>query len=240
MGTLEPNRRIGDAEGATSSITGKLKPKIVVVDYHKGNIRSVERALEDSGADAVISDDSAVIGRADAVVLPGVGAFADAMETIESLRLADPLRDAIAREVPFLGICLGQHLLFEAGEEHAAGVELTRGLGIFPGVVRRMPRADAEGRAYKIPHVGWNKVFFSDDPCAQALFRNIGCGSHFYFTHSYIVPDGPATIATTTHSVEFPSVVGKGVVFGVQFHPEKSSDVGRMMIDNFVDLVRQR
>ncbi len=140
MGTLEPNRRIGDAEGATSSITGKLKPKIVVVDYHKGNIRSVERALEDSGADAVISDDSAVIGRADAVVLPGVGAFTDAMETIESLRLADPLRDAIAREVPFLGICLGQHLLFEAGEEHAAGVELTRGLGIFPGVVRRMPR----------------------------------------------------------------------------------------------------
>lgn len=228
-----------DSMGMGAHIAGISRPRIVVVDYHKGNIRSVERALEDSGADAVISDDPHEIERADAVVLPGVGAFTDAMVTICSLGLVEPLRDVIAREVPFLGICLGQHLLFEAGAEHAAGDEPTRGLGIFPGVVELMPREDAEGNTYKIPHVGWNKVDIASDARGCPLFRGIEDGSHFYFTHSYIVPDGPATIATTTHSVAFPCVVGKGNVFGVQFHPEKSSDVGRAMMGNFVDMVRE-
>lgn len=212
---------------------------IAVVDYRKGNLMSVERGLEAAGGEAVITDDPAVIARADAVVLPGVGAFADAMRTMNELGQADAVREAIAAGKPFLGICLGMHLLFDGGTESADGT-LVEGLGVIPGVVERMPREDAAGNAYKIPHVGWNTVEpAGGDAFDTSLFAGIEPGEHFYFTHSFIAPEGDATIATTTHSVTFPCAVRCGErVYGVQFHPEKSSDAGAQLLCNFVELAR--
>ena len=206
---------------------------IAVVDYHKGNLKSVERGLVGVGADARITDDVAEIARADAIVLPGVGAFTDAAESMRALGQDELMRERIAAGVPFLGICLGLHLMFEAGEEHAED-GLTLGLGLIPGVVRALPKVDADGRTYKIPHVGWNNVDMMRD-CA--LFDGLSDGEFFYFTHSYVVPDSDATIATTTHSITFPCAVQLGErAFAVQFHPEKSSDAGMRLLRNFVDM----
>lgn len=213
---------------------------IVIVDYRKGNLLSVARGLEAAGAQVLVSQDADVIARADAVVLPGVGAFADAMETIVELGQDEAMREAVgARAVPFLGICLGMHLMFEAGEEHAGGDAPTPGLGLLPGIVRQLPRVDEHGASYKIPHVGWNAVNAVPGAPACPLFAGIPDGSHFYFTHSYAAPDSPATVAVTSHSVTFPCAVQAGRAFGVQFHPEKSSDVGHALLAGFVDLVRK-
>ena len=153
------------------------------------------------------------------------------------------MRDAIAAGKPFLGICLGEHLLFEAGVEGAAGPgvdgvmgepHLPVGLGVVSGTVARMPSKDAQGVLYKVPHVGWNSVEFTAE-CP--LFEGIASGEYFYFTHSYIAPENECTVATTTHSVTFPCAAQKGKVFGVQFHPEKSSDAGAKVLANFLKVV---
>ena len=262
---------------------------IAVVDYHKGNLKSVERGLIAAGGDAFITDDVAAIAKADAIVLPGVGAFADAAATMCELGQMDVLREAVERGVPFLGICLGMHLMFEEGEE---GEIVTgededpirpKGLAILPGVVGHLPRTDAEGDKYKIPHVGWNSISVPGaaalPECSVAqtvlsshekptglfgscgtrlvstpegrpqggsgafnspLFDGIPQGEFFYFTHSYAIPDTPATVAVTTHSITFPCAVQyKDRVFGVQFHPEKSSDAGARMLQNFVRVVNE-
>lgn len=208
---------------------------IVLVDYHKGNIRSVERGLASCGAAVVVSDDPTVLAQASAIVLPGVGAFTDAMDSLDELGLTEVLKQRIDASVPFLGICLGQHLLFEGGMEHA-GSSPRAGLGIMEGVVELLPKTDSEGMAYKIPHVGWNSVEFPAAQTPSPLFAGIPEGEHFYFTHSYVVPDGPYTIATTKHSVTFPSAVQRESVYGVQFHPEKSSRAGAELLANFVKL----
>lgn len=214
---------------------------IAVVDYHKGNLMSVERGIEAAGGEALITDDADVIARAEGIVLPGVGAFADASATMIELGQLDAIRARIAEGAPFLGICLGMHLLFEEGTEGAPEEDdeesshNARGLAVLPGVVCRMPRVDAEGNAYKIPHVGWNTVAFAED-CL--LFDGIPSGEYFYFTHSYIVPTGPFVVGETAHSVAFPSAVQYGErCFGVQFHPEKSSDAGAAVLRNFVRIV---
>lgn len=214
---------------------------IAVVDYHKGNLMSVERGIEAAGCEALITDDADVIARADGIVLPGVGAFADASATMIELGQLDAIRARIAEGAPFLGICLGMHLLFEEGTEGAPEEDdeesshNARGLAVLPGVVCRMPRVDAEGNAYKIPHVGWNTVAFAED-CP--LFDGIPSGEYFYFTHSYIAPTGPFVVGETAHSVAFPSAVQYGDrCFGVQFHPEKSSDAGAAVLRNFVRIV---
>lgn len=214
---------------------------IAVVDYHKGNLMSVERGIEAAGGEALITDDADVIARAEGIVLPGVGAFADASATMIELGQLDAIRARIAEGAPFLGICLGMHLLFEEGTEGAPEEDdeesshNARGLAVLPGVVCRMPRVDAEGNAYKIPHVGWNTVAFAKD-CL--LFDGIPSGEYFYFTHSYIVPTGPFVVGETAHSVAFPSAVQYGErCFGVQFHPEKSSDAGAAVLRNFVRIV---
>ena len=212
---------------------------IVVVDYHKGNLLSVERGLVAAGADVVVTDEAAVIGAADAVVLPGVGAFADAVASMEELGQLDAIRQAVGGGAPFLGICLGMHLMFEEGDEHAPeGGPRPRALGFIPGVVGALPKTDAAGRAYKVPHVGWNSAEFAEP---NPLFEAIAPGEFFYFTHSFIAPASPATIAETVHSCAFPSAVqvpGRPV-FGVQFHPEKSSDAGARLLANFVNLVKE-
>ena len=211
---------------------------IAVVDYHKGNLMSVERGLAGVGADARVTDDAAEIAVADAVVLPGVGAFADAVASMRGLGQMDVLRERIAAGVPFLGICLGLHLLYEAGEEHADGAP-TPGMGLLGGTVKALPKQDVRGDAYKVPHVGWNNVdFLSKQP--NPLFDDIPDGEFFYFTHSYAAPATPEAIATTTHSVTFPSAVQLGErAFAVQFHPEKSSDAGARLLANFARIARR-
>lgn len=209
---------------------------IAVIDYCKGNLKSVERGLCSVGADARITDDPQLIREADALVLPGVGSFADAAHTMIETGQAEAIREAIAAGKPFLGICLGQHLLFSGGTEHAGRENTVAGLGIIEGIADKMPAHDSEGKTYKIPHVGWNSIEFEEG--ASPLFAGIPQGEYFYFTHSYIAPKSTATIATTTHAVTFPSAVQVGDrVFGVQFHPEKSSTAGAQLLKNFVDLV---
>ena len=176
-------------------------------------------------------------------MLPGVGSFADASQHMVESGQMGAVRDAIAAGKPFLGICLGEHLLFETGVEGAAGPgvdgaaedpSLPVGLGVVSGTVVRMPSKDAQGVLYKVPHVGWNSVEFTAE-CP--LFEGIASGEYFYFTHSYIAPENECTVATTTHSVTFPCAVQKGKVFGVQFHPEKSSDAGAKVLANFLKVV---
>lgn len=218
--------------------------RTVVVDYRKGNLKSVERGLIAAGADAFVSDDPDAIAGADAVVLPGVGAFADAAATMAELGQMEAVRAAVGAGAPFLGICLGMHLMFEAGEEHApAGGPLPAGLGLISGVVGALPRQDEAGRAYKVPHVGWNSVEYGvagAEAAPNPLFAGIPEGERFYFTHSFAVPDGPATIARTVHARPFSSAVqvpGRPA-WGVQFHPEKSSDAGAALLRNFVRLAK--
>ena len=219
---------------------------ITVVDYHKGNLQSVERGLAAQGAAVQVTDDAAAIARASAVVLPGVGSFGDAAATMARLGQMDAVREAVDRGAAFLGICLGMHLMFAEGEEGAPnGGPNPRGLGLIPGVVRKLSDRDVDGAFYKIPHVGWNSwvppvLSEPDLRFLSPLFDGIAPGEYFYFTHSYAAPEGPATIGLTTHSVTFPSAVqASDRVFGVQFHPEKSSDAGAQLLRNFVTLAKE-
>lgn len=208
---------------------------IAVVDYCKGNLMSVERGLRCVGGDAQVTADPDVIVRADAVVLPGVGAFADASRSMVESGQMEAVRLSIAQGKPFLGICLGAQLLFDGGTEHADLASPAAGLGVLEGVCSKLPAHDAQGALHKIPHVGWNSV----EQMAQApLFAGIPQGEHFYFTHSYRMPDTSAAIACTTHSETFPAAVQAGpAAFGVQFHPEKSSDAGLQLLKNFLSLL---
>lgn len=225
------------------------KGMIAVVDYCKGNLKSVERGLMAVGGDARIVADPGDIARADAVVLPGVGAFADASATMLSNGQMDAVRAALSQGKPFLGICLGEHLMFEGGIEGAGpeGVDgdaaagtVAQGLGVLPGIVGRMAAHDDRGRAYKVPHVGWNSVEF-DSATAGPLFAGIDPGEYFYFTHSYCAPACAEARAWTAHAQTFPCVVQAGErAWGVQFHPEKSSDAGARLLRNFVEMAALR
>ena len=215
---------------------------IAIVDYAKGNLQSVEKGLEAAGArDVRIVTTPEEIAAAEAVVLPGVGAFADASRSMIETGQMDAVREAIQAGKPFLGICLGLHLLFEAGTEHATeGEPLPQGLGIIPGVCDIMPKIDTEGNAYKVPQMGWNSVQV-ESSCTSPLLKGVKEGEFFYFTHSYIAPPSEYTQATTTHSITFPCFVDVGgTCFGVQFHPEKSSDAGIHVLRNFVKVVEAR
>lgn len=222
-----------------------MAASIAVVDYCKGNLASVQRGLADAGYDARITDSSADILAADGIVLPGVGSFADAMTTMESTGQADALRKALDQNMPFLGICLGVHLLFDWGDEGVAEGERMAGLGALPGHIERMSAFDDAGTKYKIPHVGWNSLEFADalqdNPSATKLFEGVDDGSYFYFTHSYCaVPDDENdVVGTSTHARRFASAVARGNVFGVQFHPEKSSHIGLRVLQNFGRIVEE-
>ncbi len=220
-----------------------MSATIAVVDYCKGNLASVQRGLADAGYDARITDNPADILAADGVVLPGVGAFTDAMTTMETSGQADALRKAVADGVPFLGICLGMHLLFDWGDEGQPEGERLAGLGVLPGHIERMAAFDATGVKHKIPHVGWNSVEFVDGLAGRVdvarLFDGIEDGEHFYFTHSYCaVPDDQSDlVATSEHARRFACAVARDNVFGVQFHPEKSSHLGLRLLENFGGIV---
>lgn len=195
---------------------------IAIIDYGMGNLRSVHKGFEKVGVEAAVVSDPALVGRARGVVLPGVGAFADAMANLRGAGMVDAIRRAVEEGKPFLGICLGQQLLFEASEEWG----YTEGLAIFPGQVRRLPEN------LKVPHMGWNQIeIVRPDP----LLEGIPDRSSFYFVHSYAVEPAQEEIALalTGYGVHFASIVGKGKVYGIQFHPEKSSVLGLKILENF-------
>ena len=213
---------------------------VAVVDYHKGNLLSVERALSAAGTTVIVTDDAAQIARAAAVVVPGVGAFDDAMTFMRASGQDDAIREVASSGRAVLGICLGMQLLFERGNEHAAPPApgsvpaWVPGLSILPGEVSRL-----EGHGVKVPHVGWNSVGLTHVGERCPLFAGIPDETYFYHTHSYAChpSDEGQVAATTEHGVRFASAVWNGgLVFGTQFHPEKSSAAGQRLVSNFVSV----
>jgi len=203
-----------------------LKKKIAIIDYGMGNLRSVQRAFEHVGAEVVVTANREIIEAASAVVLPGVGAFGQAMANLERVGLVDVIRQVIPQGRPFLGICLGLQLLFEGSDEMGEH----RGLGVFGGWVKRFEAG------LKVPQIGWNQVHIQQ---ASPLLEGVADGSYAYFVHSYYVaPADPKIIlATTDYGIDYASIVGRDNVFGIQFHPEKSQAVGLGILRNFTALV---
>ena len=217
---------------------------IAVVDYHMGNLRSVQKGLEKVGCKAVVTSSPQKILDAQAVVLPGVGAFQDCMKNLERLGLIESIHTCLRTGKPFLGICLGTQVLFSEGEEFG----IHPGLGIIQGRVRRFPEhmtgdpRKASGSApvrLKVPHMGWNTVTHKKD---SPLLRGIEDNSYFYFVHSYYVEpeDNAWIVAITSYGIEFASIVGKDNIIACQFHPEKSQSLGLRVLKNFGDLVSSR
>lgn len=200
---------------------------IAIIDYDAGNIKSVEKALQKVGAEVVITKDAQEILQAEKVILPGVGAFGDAMANLKKYGLDEVIHQVVEKGTPFLGICLGLQLLFERSDE-TPGVD---GLGILKGEILRIPEKDN----LKIPHMGWNSLHLQNH---GRLFKGLLEQSYVYFVHSYYLKAKEDEIvkATTDYSVNIHASVEKDNVFACQFHPEKSSDVGLQILKNFVEL----
>ncbi len=201
---------------------------IGIVDYGRGNLRSVEKGLEKVGFTSEILTDPAELAVVQGVILPGVGAFADAMDALRRGGWIDPLLSYARSDKPFLGICLGMQVLFDIGEEHGEH----QGLGLIPGRVVRFPAG------LKVPQMGWNNVqIVREDPLLEGIPDN----TYFYFVHSYYaVPDDEeVVIGFSEYGVRFPALVGQGQIWGAQFHPEKSSFWGLAVLKNFGKLVKR-
>ena len=202
-------------------------PRIAIVDTGGANLTSVVNALARLGVagtvDELLTSDARKIQSATHVILPGVGAAGDAMGRLEKSNLIGCLR---ALKQPTLGICLGMQLLFERSDEGDVGC-----LGILPGVVRRIPSAPE----LSIPHMGWNRLM-REGGASCPLLAGIDDASFYYFIHSYVAPMGPHVLATSDHGGRFPAIVGRGNVYGVQFHPERSSEAGAALLRNFLKL----
>jgi glutamine amidotransferase len=207
-------------------VTGQSRPRIVVVDYGAGNLRSVARALEAAPADVLVTEDPGALAHADAVVVPGDGAARSAMDGLDRRGLIGPIRSFIASGRPFLGVCLGLQVLMTWSDEDGG----TECLGIIPGKVVKLPNS------LKIPHIGWNQV---EKRSAHPILDGITDGEDFYFVHSYVaVPEDPAdVVGVTTYDVTFASILQRGNVIATQFHPEKSADAGLIMYRNFCRIV---
>lgn len=200
-----------------------------IIDYDAGNIKSVEKALLKLGEEAIITRDRETILHADRVILPGVGAFGDAMNKLRSYGLEEVIHEVVDKGIPFLGICLGLQLMFERSDE-SDGV---KGLGLLPGEVLRIP--DDEG--IKVPHIGWNSLKF---PNKGRLFQGIPEGAYVYFVHSYYLKATEEDIVTasTEYGTLIHASVEKDNIFACQFHPEKSSEVGLSILKNFIGIER--
>ena len=200
---------------------------IAIIDYDAGNIKSVEKALQRLGQEVMITRDPEEILNADKVILPGVGAFGDAMVNLRKYHLDQVIYQVVERSIPFLGICLGLQLLFEKSDE-TKGVA---GLGILKGEICRIP----DGENLKIPHMGWNSLHLQNN---GRLFRGIKEDAYVYFVHSYYLKaeDEEIVKATAEYGTHIHASVEQGNVFACQFHPEKSSDVGLEILKNFVEL----
>lgn len=199
---------------------------LAIVDYGRGNLGSVEKAFRRLGLETVVTQEPQVVRDAEAVVLPGDGAFQDAMQNLKILGLLGPLREVLDSGRPFLGICLGYQLLFTESEEFGQG----KGLDLIPGIVRRFPKG------LKVPHMGWNQVSHAGD---LAIFDGIPSGAYFYFVHSYYPEalDGTLRVATCQYGITFPAAIGRGPLFATQFHPEKSQRWGLRLLENFAAVV---
>ncbi len=205
---------------------------IAIIDYGMGNLRSVQKAFEKVGFEALVTSDPKVVLEAERIVLPGVGAFRDCIRNLEEGGFIEPILQVIREGRPFLGICLGLQLLFTESEEFG----LHRGLDVIPGRVLRFPDGMKEGsEELKVPHMGWNQLSIKRRPPALA---GIPDGSNFYFVHSYYVkPDDPSVVATTTdYGGDFCSAIWKDNIFATQFHPEKSQEKGLAILKNFGEM----
>lgn len=202
---------------------------VAIIDYDAGNIKSVEKAIGSLGSDVRVTRRREEILGADQVILPGVGAFGDAMEKLNRYGLTEVIREVVENDIPFLGICLGLQLLFESSEES----EGVRGLGILPGRIIRLP----ESSGLKIPHIGWNSLQY---PNRGRLFEGILEEAYVYFVHSYYLQaDEPEIVtAVTEYGAHIHASVEKGNVFACQFHPEKSSDAGLQILRNFLQIAK--
>ena len=200
---------------------------IAIIDYDAGNLKSVQKALAYIGQESIVTRDRKELLGADKVILPGVGAFGDAMENLKKYGLIPVIRELVEGQTPFLGICLGLQLLFEGSEENAG----TEGLGLLPGEILRIP--DTPG--LKIPHIGWNSLRLQGE---GRLFAGMAQEPYVYFVHSYYLKAGDASIvkAVTDYGVEIHASVERGNLFGCQFHPEKSSQAGLAILKNFAAL----
>lgn len=198
---------------------------IAIIDYQMGNLRSVQKGFEFVGKNAVITGEPDEIARAEKIVLPGVGAFGKAVYYLEKLNLKKLVREMAGKGVPLLGICLGKQLLMEESEEG----DPVEGLGLIPGKVIKFEKGK------KIPHIGWNRITIKKE---VPILKNIPDGTFFYFVHSYYaVPNSPDNVITVTdYEGEFPSIVGRDNIYGIQFHPEKSQQYGLEILKNFAEL----
>jgi imidazole glycerol-phosphate synthase subunit HisH len=205
-------------------VTGR-KPTVVVLDYGSGNLRSAQRALTRVGAAVTVTADAAAARAADALVVPGVGAYAACMAGLLAVDGATLVRDRVAAGRPVLGICVGMQVLFDSGEEHGV---VTDGLGVLPGKVTRL-------RAPILPHMGWNTVAA---PAGSVLFAGLDPATRFYFVHSYAATGTDGLVTTAEHGEPFVAAVERGPVAATQFHPEKSADAGATLLANWLETVR--
>jgi len=210
-------------------------PRIALLDYGAGNLRSVAKALERSALAVDVTSDPAAVRRADAVVLPGVGAFRDAREQLAAKHLDDAVREAIAAGRPYLGLCLGLQFLFEQAEEHG----VTTGLGLLRGRVVRFPATGPDGRRLLVPHIGWNEVRWAPREGTAAarhpMLAALPARDHYYFVHSYhaLPADADTVVGWTDYGGPFAAAVASERIFAVQFHPEKSQAAGKRLLDAF-------
>lgn len=203
---------------------------VAIIDYDAGNIKSVEKAIQFLGEEAIITRNAEEILSASSVILPGVGAFGDAMEKLHKYNLIPVIQEVAEKQIPFLGICLGLQLLFEKSDE-SPGVD---GLGILQGKIKRIP----DKEELKIPHIGWNSLKF---PNEGRLYQGIAEDSYVYFVHSYYLEakEDEIVVATTEYGTKIHASVEKGNVFACQFHPEKSSSVGLKILENFLSISKE-
>lgn len=197
---------------------------IAIIDYGMGNLRSVQKGLESVGIEAFVTSDPIEVTKAPGVILPGVGAFQDAIANLKNTGMVEAVQEVVRQERPLLGICLGMQLLFTESEENGQH----RGLNLIPGRVVKFPVTK------KVPHMGWNQVRLVGD---SPLFNGLADQSYFYFVHSYYCdPHIPVSIGMCNYGLDFTCAVQKGSLFGCQFHPEKSSSLGIRILKNFGDL----
>lgn len=201
---------------------------IAIIDYGMGNLRSVQKGFEKIGASSFVTSDAAALDAAEKIVLPGVGAIADAMAALHAHRLIEPIRRAVESDKPFLGICLGFQLLFNSSEENGH----CEALGLIAGEVVRFERREG----FPVPHIGWNTLRFGSR--RAPIFSGLNDGTHVYFVHSYYAccAEAEAVASTTDYGVDFCSSIARGHLFGTQFHPEKSQANGLRILKNFADL----
>ncbi len=208
-----------------------MKKKVVIIDYKLGNLFSVKQACDTVGMNAIVSSERVDIINADALVLPGVGAFNEGMSNLRHLDLETAIKEKIANDTPLFGICLGQQMLFSESEEFGAG----KGLNLIPGVIRKFP-ADLNGKVVKVPHISWNKIYAAQQNWENTPLVELEENDFMYFIHSYFVkPENDSCILTLTNydGIEFCSAVAYKSIFATQFHPEKSAAKGLSIYKNW-------